>query len=117
MLTIRLVGWSGIVLNAIAIGTRNTYLFLIGQIVATTSAFLWARWIQKSITWDLVLSLALTTIAAICREPFIMYAAMLVRSISYQLVFERMVRERRDNDDRLREYRSDCKDRNRIERD
>lgn len=93
--TIRWVGWSGIAINAIAICTKNTDLFLIGQIVAALSAFLWSRWMQKAVTWDLVLSLALTAIAAIVRDPFVMYAAMSVRAISYQFQFERMVRDRR----------------------
>lgn len=91
---IRLSGWLGIIINAGAIATTDTYLFLVGQVIAAISAALWSCYLQKKrVTLDLVLSLVLTVAAAITKEPFFMYSAMLVRSISYQFVFERVVKQ------------------------
>jgi len=46
----------------------------------------------KQPTIDLFLSLALTIAAAVTQNMWCGYAAMLVRSVSYQFVFERFVR-------------------------
>jgi hypothetical protein len=94
IVAIRWVGWMGVAINLVAICTKDTDLFLLGQIVASFSAFLWSKWLQRSITFDLVISLVLTAIAAVVKEPFVMYSAMLVRSCSYQFQFERVVKQR-----------------------
>jgi hypothetical protein len=90
---IRVTGWSGVVVSAAAILTKDTGLFLISQIVASISAFLWGRWLQgKKVTPDLVLSFCLTVVAAITKDPWWMYMAILARAIGYQLTFERIVK-------------------------
>ncbi len=91
---IRLTGWGGFTINLVAILTYQLPLLLIGQLVSAISAFLWSRFLQRKVTWDLIGSLLLTAMAAITGEQFWLFAAMLCRSFSYQLVFERVVKER-----------------------
>ena len=91
---IRWVGWVGIVVNLYAIVTQQMYVFLVGQLISAIAAFLWAMWLQNKLTIDLVLALLLTVVAVITKNTFVMYASMLVRSLSYQFQFERMVKSR-----------------------
>jgi hypothetical protein len=92
---IRVTGWSGVVVSAAAIMTKDTGLFLVSQIIASISAFLWGRWLQhKKVTIDLVISFVLTVVSAITKDPWWMYAAILARAIGYQLTFERVLAAR-----------------------
>jgi hypothetical protein len=94
--SIRFTAWLGIGLNLVAIFYGNTTLVLIGQFIAAISGALWAVFIQNKLSIDIVISTLLGFIACITQEPFWLYSSMLVRSISYQLVFERTVRMRRE---------------------
>jgi hypothetical protein len=98
VIAIRVSGWVGLLLNVIAICFHSTEGFLVAQIVSCFSAFLWSYYIQHRLTWDLLIGLVLTVAAAIVKDPFIMYTAMITRSFSYQLQFERLVRQRREID-------------------
>lgn len=88
---IRLFGWSGVIIGIIAIVKRDIWLFLVWQLVSNISGFLWNNYLQKKVSWDTILSLSATILAVITKDQFVAYAAMLARSISYQLIFERFV--------------------------
>jgi hypothetical protein len=92
--SIRWTGWLGFSISLVSILTANLQLFLIAQIVAGVSSFLWSLFIQKKVTLDLIICLILTVIASVTKEPFMLYSSMLVRSFSYQLQFERVVSDR-----------------------
>jgi hypothetical protein len=93
---VRIFGWTGILVAIAAIALYNTNIFLIGQVLAALSAFTWCWYLQNKVTPDLVVSLVLAAAAAAWKEPFLLYTAMLIRAISYQAVFERVVRQRQD---------------------
>jgi hypothetical protein len=80
------LGFSGIVINAYALYTGNTALFLLGQVIAVGSGQAFGIYLQKSISWDGILSFALGIWAAFTGDPVWMYWSMLARSINYQLV-------------------------------
>ena len=91
---IRWVGWLGILVNLYAIVNQQMYIFLVGQLISAIAAFMWAIWLQNKLTIDLILAVLLTVIAVITKNTFVMYSSMLMRSFSYQLQFERMVKQR-----------------------
>lgn len=91
---IRLFGWSGAIIGTIAIVKKDIQLFLIWQLVANISSFSWNNYLQKKVSWDTIVSLLVTALAVATKNEFTAFAAMLVRSISYQLIFERVVKER-----------------------
>lgn len=91
---IRLTGISGVIINFVAIITQNIELILIGQLIASISSFLWCRWMQQRVSIDICLSLMLTFVSAITKNQYALYAAMLVRSVSYQFMFERILKQR-----------------------
>lgn len=91
---IRVTGWIGIAIGLIAIVNKNIELFLIWQLVGNISAFLWTNYLQRKISWDTVLSLVIAVVAVITKEPFILYTSILVRSISYQFVAEKVFKMR-----------------------
>ena len=89
--TIRALGWGGITLTAISLLIGDTHLYLISQVIASLSAFTWTMYLQnRRITPDLVISLVLSVVAAITHDPKWMYTAMLIRSVSYAMVAERL---------------------------
>lgn len=94
---IRWWGWGGIILNAYAIYSRSVDLFILGQLTSSITSFFWSIWLQKKITADLIISLGFTALSVYSRDSFMIYAAMLSRSISYQLQFERIVKDRNKN--------------------
>jgi hypothetical protein len=91
---IRLFGWSGVAIGCVAIARKDIQLFLLWQLVANISGFCWNNYLQKKMSWDTLASLTVTIVAVITKDQFAAYAAMLVRSVSYQLVFEQVVRQR-----------------------
>ena len=93
---IRLSGWSGVVIGIVAIIKRDIQLFLIWQLVSNISGFVWNNYLQKKVSWDTVTSLVVTVFAVITKDPFVVYTAMLVRSVSYQLIFEKVVKQRKN---------------------
>ena len=93
---IRLSGWSGVVIGIIAIIKRDIQLFLIWQLIANISGFVWNNYLQKKVSWDTVTSLVVTVFAVITKDQFAVYTAMLVRSVSYQLIFEKVVKQRKN---------------------
>lgn len=92
---IRVTGWLGVLINIIAISSHNLQLVLLGQLVSSVSAFLWSRFLQNKVTWDILLSLTFSIVSVITGEQMWIFAAMLSRSVSYQFVFERVVKERK----------------------
>lgn len=94
---IRLTGWSGIVIGLIAVLTKNIELFLIWQLIANICGFLWSNYLQGKPSWDTTVSLIITVIAVFTKDPFFVYSSMLIRAISYQFVFEKIVKQRKEN--------------------
>jgi hypothetical protein len=92
--TIRYTGWLGISINAFAISTQINSVLLIGQVVSAFTGFVWCLYLQNKLTPDIILSFLLTVIAALMQNTFVLFAAMLVRSVNYQLMFERVVKQR-----------------------
>lgn len=92
ILAIRMTGWFGVALNVIAISVQQQNLFVYGQAVAVLSSYLWLVFMQGKSTWDLKLSLFVTVLAIPLHSIWLTYAAMLIRSISYQFVFERKIK-------------------------
>lgn len=91
---VRWSGRAGIVVSAVAIITQDMRLFILSQFVATLSSYVWLYYLQGRLTWDLHASLALNFLALCSGSIWATYSAMLVRSISYQFVFERVVKSR-----------------------
>jgi hypothetical protein len=90
LLSIKILGWIGIIIGIIAIYKRDIYLFLIWQLAASIFGFFQTVYLQKKYTYDVILSLVITTIAVFSKDQFTLYASMLIRSISYQLIFHRL---------------------------
>ena len=93
---IRFTGWSGVVVGTFAILYRDINLFLYWQLIANTSGFIWSIYLQKKLTPDVAISFIVTILAVITKDQFTLYASMWIRSISYQLVFENVVKQRED---------------------
>lgn len=91
---IRLFGWAGVFIGLVAIARKDIQLFLVWQLIANISGFLWNNYLQKKVSWDTTISLVVTIFAVITKDQFAIYAAMLVRSVSYQLIFEQVVKQR-----------------------
>ena len=91
---IRFFGWTGFAIGVLAVFKRDIQLFLIWQLVSNISGFLWNNYLQKRVSWDTVLSLGVTVLAVLTKDQYVSYAAMLIRSFSYQLIFEKVVRQR-----------------------
>jgi hypothetical protein len=94
-LLIRWCGISGIVINFVAIISQNIDLFLVGQLIASISSFLWCVWLQSKVTMDVIISLTLTMLSIVTKNEYFLYSAMLSRSVSYQFMFERMIKDRK----------------------
>jgi hypothetical protein len=84
-------GWIGVLLGTIAVITKQPAGFLAWQLVANISGFAYSIFLQRRVSPDTILSLLFTVFASVTQDVNIAYAAMLVRSISYQLVFNRQV--------------------------
>ena len=91
---IRITGISGVMINFIAIITSNLDWVLYGQLIASISSFLWCQWMQKKLSVDIILSLTFTIFSVLTKNQYFLFSAMLVRSISYQLMFERILKQR-----------------------
>jgi hypothetical protein len=89
-------GWLGVAIGTAAIITKQPGLFLVWQLVANISGFAYSIYLQKKVSFDTVLSLLFTILASITQDVNLAYAAMLIRSISYQLVFNRQVQAKHE---------------------
>lgn len=93
---IRYLGWVSICIGALAIYKKNIELFLIWQLIANSCGFIWSNYLQKKISWDTCTSLIITIIAVITKDVYAVYFAMLIRSINYALIAERLFKLRNE---------------------
>ncbi len=91
---IRVTGWTGFIIGAFAVLFKSPDLFIFWQVVANLSGFAYNSFLQNKLSADVVLSLIVTILAAITKDVNLAYSAMLIRSLSYQLIFERVNSER-----------------------
>jgi hypothetical protein len=87
------VGLLGILLTMVAIPTKNIQLYLIAQVVSIFSGFLWCCLFNGKVTWEVLLSLGLSVSAAIIKDEWLLYTSALARSVSYQFILIRQMKE------------------------
>jgi uncharacterized membrane protein len=86
-------GIIGIGLTMVAIPIKDLQLYLVAQVVSIFSGFLWCCAFNGKVTWEVVLSLVLSVTAAIVKDEWLLYSSALARSISYQFILVRQMRE------------------------
>lgn len=89
-----MTGWAGFIIGIFAVLFKNPDLFIFWQVIANLSGFAYSIFLQKKLSADVFLSLIATILAAITKDVNLAYSAMLIRSLSYQLIFERVNKER-----------------------
>jgi hypothetical protein len=84
-----ITGWTGIISAAIAILTKNTFLYVASQFLAALSSISWMILINGKVTTDSLVSFGLSTIALLVKSEWLVYAASLSRAVSYQFILMR----------------------------
>ena len=93
-----LTGIVGIGLTGVSLLVRHKPIYLVAQVISIFSGFLYMLLMNRKCTWDAVLSLLFSVVAAIVKDEWLLYLSSFIRSISYQLILIRQLK-RGDFDD------------------
>lgn len=89
------MGWTGVIITALAIVTKNTQWFIYSQLIGAISALLYDRFLIRRFSISSLIAFSIGVLAAIVSSEWILYSSILARTINYQLVFISMLRSGR----------------------